>query len=144
MDHVLSASNYTAAIYGTYFNDNHQYGGGFMFMYNINDYISAGLGSDYAGQWRMFSGTVNVHCTKPINDKLSFTGYGIVAAGTSVGGAGSDNGSLATGEGGGIYGSYKFSDTFSLHLGGGYIQRQNCGTYSGGSEMVTLAFNLHI
>jgi hypothetical protein len=139
IDHALQSSNITGAVYGTYFNQNHAFGGGVMALYNINDYISAGLGSDYAGEWRMFSGTVTVHYHFVVTPKLSLTLYGLAAAGTSIGGAGSDNGALATGEGGGFHWNYQLSDKWSAGLGAGYVQRQSCGDFSGGSEMGTLS-----
>jgi len=142
LDHALQASNITAVAYGTYFNNNHAFGGGVMALYNIGDYVSAGIGSDYAGEWRMFSGTVTAHYHFAVTPKLSLTLYGLAAAGTSVGGAGSDNGSLATGEGGGFHWTYQFNDQWSAGLGAGYIQRQNCGAFSGGSEMMTLSVGL--
>lgn len=139
LDSATSASNYTAVVYASHFDSNNKFGGGVMLLYNIGDYVSAGLGSDYAGEWRMFSGTVNVHKTWNLNSKLSLDTYGIVAAGTSVGGAGTSNGSLATGEGGGAHFNYRINDKWSAGLGGGYIQRQGCGEFSGGSEIVTVS-----
>lgn len=143
LEHALQSSNITGVVYGTYFNNNHAYGGGLMALYNIGDYVSAGLGSDYAGEWRLFSGTVTAHYSFNVTSKLSLTTYGLVAAGTSVGGAGTDNGTLATGEGGGVHFNYHFNDAWSAGLGFGYVQRQNCGDFSGGSEMLTASLGWH-
>ena len=142
IDRALQSSNITAVAYGTYFNNNHAFGGGVMALYNIGDYVSAGLGSDYAGEWRMFSGTITAHYHFDLTPKISLTLYGLAAAGTSVGGAGDANGSLATGEGGGCHFTYAFTDAWGAGLGFGYVQRQNCGDYSGGSEMITATLKL--
>lgn len=138
LNELKSATNYTLVPYGTYFNSNHKLGGGAMLLYNFNGYVGAGLGTDWAGEWRSFSGTVNAHYTLDVTTNFSATLYGVAAAGSSIGGAGTDNGSLATGEGGGFNLNYQFTPKLNAGAGLGYITRQNCGDFSGGSEMVTV------
>ena len=140
-----TVSNYDAIPYGTYFNNNSKIGGGLFVLYKWNDLggakglgAGAGMGMDWAGEWRLFDGTVDVNYKYALTPKLDAMIYGLVAAGSSVSGAETANGGLATGEGGGGEINYQFNDKFNAGLGVGYVMRQGCGEYSGGSEMLTL------
>ncbi len=135
----LSITNIEAVVYGTHFDNNAKWGGGGLLLYKFNGYVSAGLGTDWAGQWRMFNGTLTLHKSWNLTPKLSVTTYGLAAAGTSIGGAATDNGTLASGEGGGAHFNYQINNKWNAGIGGGYVLRQNCGDYSGGSEMVTFS-----
>jgi hypothetical protein len=127
------ATNYTAVGYMTHFDNNNRQGGGAMLLYNFNGFTGAGVGADWAGQWRLFTANLNVHYTYHLNDNWSITGYGIAAIGATSR-AGGDTGSEASGYGAGAYLSHKGK----YGIGGNYITRQNCGNFSGGSEAITI------
>lgn len=130
------ASNYTAVAYVDHFDQNNREGGGAMVLYNFNGYTGAGIGADWAGQWRLFTANINVHYTYKLSENWSATGYAIAAIGATSSSAGGDTGAVASGEGAGAYISYKGKYGF----GGNYITRQNCGNFSGGSEAATVFY----
>lgn len=139
LDH---ATNITGVAYGSYFLNNHRVGGGMLALYKLNNTFSIGAGADWAGMWRSVSGDVTINHTWMLNSKLSLDTYGIVAALTSLGGAGSDNGTFATAEGGGAQLRYQFSNSLNIGIGSAYIQRQNCGDFSNGSILGVASINL--
>lgn len=56
---ILSATNYAVEPYATYMPSapkGTQWGGGILAIYNVNQYVGAGLGVDYLGQFSIVSG----------------------------------------------------------------------------------------
>ncbi len=135
-------TNVEVAVYGDYFLNNHKVGAGFLALYRLNSVLAVGAGADWAGEWRSISGNVSVNHTFALSGKLSLNTYAIAGALTSLGGAGGDNGLLATVEGGGAQFHYQVNDRWNIGLGSAYLQRQNCGSYSGGSIAGVFTINL--
>ncbi len=140
---ISHATNWTAAPYITYFPNDHgaaQFGGGIFVSYKINSVLNAGLGLDWLGRLTMPSG--NVSLKYPIHplasfgmEKLTVIPFAIAGIATPIGGAGNDNGTLATILGLGatipIAHTKLFGRETDIAIGGALVKWNNAGKYDG-------------
>lgn len=132
---LATATNWSPTVYATHFDNNNALGGGLLVIYNFNDYVGAGLGADWAGNWRVFGGDLQIKKSFIIWNHI-VTPFAIAGVQSPVGGAGQDNGGLATVVGGGA----DIQIWNKLHIAGGWLNRTSCGTYSGGSEFISASW----
>jgi hypothetical protein len=136
---LMSSTNYVIAPYVSYGLDNHKVGGGILALYNFNNFVGAGLGVDYVGQFSAISG--NVELKLPLRP-LSFTGWAwatnIVTTpfaysglGTPMSGAGTKNGGVSTHIGAGLNFDICTLWGGQVSIGGAWITRSGAGDYSG-------------
>lgn len=139
---LLEATNWTVAPYLTYAPDAPQkVGGGVLAVYNINNYVGGGLGLDWLGQFNLVSGNITLKLPIRVNDNLTLVPFLIGGIATPLGGAGEDNGNVATIEGGGLH----LASTKRLlggTIGGGiaWVNWTGAGDYSGGHEQFFLSW----
>lgn len=128
----VAITNIATSVYGTHFDNNNKYGGGIVATYNFNAYAGTSIAADWAGDWKLFGGGLKLQY--PVKwGAMTVTPFGLFFIQTPLSGASSDNGTLATAEGGGLNVSIykKFS------VGGGWVNRTSCGDFSGGSEFLS-------
>jgi len=103
-----NATNWTIAPYATYApTAPTKYGGGVLAVYNVNEYIGAGSGVDWLGEFNLISANVTLRVpTRPFTalgwSNVIATPFIIAGIGTPVGGVGVNNGSVSTIEGAGL------------------------------------------
>lgn len=146
---LTHASNYVIAPYFTYAPDAPQkYGGGVLAVYNINNYVGAGVGLDWLGQFNMVSGNVQLKLpTHPLAfaggawTNVTATPFAIGAIATPLGGAGSDNRSAATIAGAGA--AVGVADWLGgkIDIGYGWVNWTGAGDYSGNHHEFFLAWH---
>ena len=146
---VLNASNVCVAPYGTLMTSGAskgKVGGGIIAFYDLNNYVAAGAGVDYMGQFEMVSG--NLQLKLPIHplSSLGWTNFVVVpnviaGLGTPLGGAGTANSSLTSITLAGA--SCNFATWDNWNIGGGidYGARSGAGKYSGNEVSVALTFS---
>ena len=136
---LQSATNYAVAPYLSYGLNNHKFGGGVLALYNFNNFIGAGIGADYLGQFSLVSG--NVELKLPLRP-LAFTGWSFATnivttpfiytgLGTPMSGAGGNNGGISTHIGGGLNMDVAKLWGGEISLGGALITRSGAGDYNG-------------
>lgn len=136
---LQSATNIAVAPYLTYGLDNHKVGGGILALYNFNDFIGAGIGADYLGEFSLISG--NLQLKLPLRP-LAFTGwpwatnlvttpFAWTGIGTPMSGAGGNNGGISTHIGGGLNVDVAKLWGGEISIGGAIIDRTGAGSYSG-------------
>jgi len=140
---LLSATNYAFEPYATYApNLKTKIGGGVLAIYNVNDYLGAGLGIDWLGQFSLVSG--NATLKLPINagekakhyipalpdfvTNVVVTPFALAGLGTPLSGAG---GNCSTIEDIGAYVQIGHLSGGKFNLGACWGQWNNAGEYSG-------------
>lgn len=133
-----NVTNYAAVIYGTYApKAPTTKGGGFLLVYNVNNYVGVAAGADWLGKFNMCSGNVTL---KLPTHPLSFLHWGwnpaltpnvIGGIGVPFGGANSANGGVA-----GIAGVGANLDIYTFKgftIGAGYelVNWSSADKYSG-------------
>ena len=93
---ITQATNYAFAPYFTYAPSapkGRQWGGGMLVIYNVNDFLGAGIGGDFLGQFTLVSGNVQLKVdTRPLSflggyaTNIVVTPFGLVGAGTPFSG----------------------------------------------------------
>lgn len=135
---LLKATNYAIEPYATYAPSapkGQQFGGGLFIAYNLNNYVSTGLGVDYLGQFTMASADVQLkYATHPFSSlggaltNIAVVPFGLVGAGHPLGGASS--GVVAITDVGAYIGfGHLWGGQFNV--GGAYGRWDNAGVYSG-------------
>ena len=103
-NNLKSATNYAVAPYATYApKAPTKFGGGALVIYNVNQYVGAGAGIDWLGQFNLFSGNLELklptHPFKTLGGNLAtleVTPFVLGGIGTPTAGAGNANGGLST------------------------------------------------
>ena len=140
-----SATNFAVVPYGSYGLNNHKVGGGALALYNFNNYVGAGIGADYMGQFSLV--TANIELKLPTHP-LSFVGWTNFTAtpfvysgiGTPMSGAGTANGGISTHLGAGANVDLLKALGGEISVGGAYVARTGAGDYSGKYLNVFLAW----
>lgn len=136
---LLAATNWTVAPYATYApKAPTKIGGGVLAIYNVNNYVGAGVGVDWLGKFNLFSGNVEIkvpiHPLSFMNSQWAkdFVAAPIVLAGlaTPLGGAKQDNGGLTTIIGTGLSFSITKAWGGQINAGAVYADWGNAGPYS--------------
>lgn len=147
VDHIIdlvgSPTNYAAEIYGTYApKAPTKLGGGLFVAYNFNNYVGAGIGFDWLGNWNLVNGSITLkapfHITKflPFNfgtnswvNTAMLTPYARAGIATAYSGAGSFNGAATVDTALGVY--LKFGHLWGgeFNVGGDYAKWQGSGAY---------------
>lgn len=132
-----NATNYAVVSYLSYGLNNHKVGGGVLALYNFNNYIGAGVGADYLGQFSLVSANVQLKLPlKPLAftkwawaQDLVMTPFAFSGLGTPFSGTGGSG--IATHIGAGDY--FQFGHLWGgrFNIGGAYIDREGAGKYSG-------------
>lgn len=144
---LLTASNWTVCPYITYApSAPTKFGGGTLIIYNINKVVGGGVGLDWLGHFSLVSG--NLTLRYPIDFTLvghAFTvvPFGIGGLATPYGGAGNNNGGVATIEGAGfVLDPHVTISKAQLAAGAACINWTGAGDYSGQhlEAFVTLHF----
>lgn len=144
LDHfspLLNATNWTVAPYATYApNAPTKFGGGVLVIYNVSDYVGAGLGVDWLGNLSMTSG--NLSLRYPIHvGGVTATPFVLAALATPVGGAGTDNGGVATIQVAGFAIATPFKVAGgNVGFGYAYANWTGAGDYSGGHHEAFLTW----
>lgn len=149
---LTQATNWAAVPYLTYAPDiqsDHKVGGGLLALYNVNEYVGAGLGLDWLGQFNLVSGNVTlrlpVHPLAFIGSEwaknFTVTPFGIGGIATPLGGAGEDNGRAA-----GIFGGGASFEVLKLaggqvSTGAAVVNWTEAGDYSGNHYQIFLSWN---
>jgi hypothetical protein len=125
---VKGATNYAIAPYATYApSAPTKFGGGLLAIYNVNQYMGAGVGGDWLGNFTMFSGNIELKLpTHPLANygfpNLEVTPFVLGGIGTPIAGAGGSNGGLSTIQDIGVY--MKFGHLLGGQFGfGGSVGR---------------------
>lgn len=137
---VINATNVAVAPYASVLvtgAEKGKVGGGLLALYDINNYVGAGVGVDYLGQWSEFSG--NIQIKLPIQPLTTFgltnftvTPFILAGIGTPIAGAGTANGGISAITSAGVnLDIYKFSDGWTISAGAAYGTRTGAGNYSG-------------
>ena len=126
----------SALAYGTYIEEAKKWGGGVLGIYNFNTNVGAVFGLDYVDQFMAVNGGIALQLPLYPLQSLGYTNfmltpYVMTAAGTSVSGAGDQNGNVQS-----IYSAGAKLDLFSVkghsvYAGGGYGTRTGAGSYAG-------------
>ncbi len=138
-------TNIAVVPYATYAPDAPtKFGGGVMALYNLSQYVGAGVGLDYLGNFTLVAADVEfqlpTHPLSPLGlTNFLFTPFTLGGVGTPIGGAGGDNGGLSTAVVvGGAFDPWTLFNAKSpdilggkIAVGGAYGQRFNAGDYSG-------------
>lgn len=99
---VKGCTNYAIAPYATYApSAPKKLGGGLLAIYNVNQYLGAGVGIDWLGQFNLFSGNIQLRLPMhPLANygwpSLETTPFVMLGLGTPISGAGNNNGGLST------------------------------------------------
>ena len=146
---VLNASNVCVAPYATLMTSGAskgKVGGGIIAFYDLNNFVAAGAGVDYMGQFEMVSG--NLQLKLPIHplSSLGWTNFVVVpnviaGLGTPLGGAGTANSSLTSITLAGASFNFATWDNWNIGVGGDYGTRSGAGKYSGNEGNVALTFS---
>jgi len=136
---LASVTNWVVAPYGTYAPDAPtKYGGGIIGFYNINQYVGAGPGVDWLGDFNLVS--ANLTLRLPIHvSKITTTPFIIAGLATPISGAGKANGQVAT-----IAGAGLAVDLFKIKkvkVGAGYAYDlwTNAGDFSGKHHQIFIS-----
>lgn len=143
---LTTATNYGLVTYGLYGLQNHKVGAGALVLYNVNNYIGAGVGAEYVGTFNIVSG--NAQLKLPLRPLL-FTGSNLgtnlivtpfMYAGIGKPTGGTGGAGVSTHEGTGLVFDFAKFKSWHVGVGGAYIFRQNAGNYSGnyGAGFITL------
>lgn len=135
---IEDATNYSFEPYATYAPSaphNRQWGGGMLAIYNVNNYLGAGIGADYLGQFTMVSGNIQLKVdTTPLAflggfaTNIVVTPFALAGVGTPLGGSSSGPISI-TDVGGAVSFGHLWGGRFNTGLAWG--QWSNAGLYSG-------------
>jgi hypothetical protein len=139
---LLTATNYSFDIYGTYAPKLPKHlGGGIMAIYNVNNYVGAGIGVDYLGKFTLLSANATLQLPiKPFSG-LTTNWLSTVAVvpfqlmGGGLGGVGSANNGIVT-EDTGVYLNFGHVLSGQLNVGAAWGQWLNAGTYTGHRDHV--------
>lgn len=148
---LTTATNYSFNPYFTYAPDapnGQKVGGGLLAVYNVNNYLGAGIGFDYLGQFTLVS--ANVELKLPIHPfttlaptntflhDLSVTPFALVGAGTPMSGASTGVSSIV--DTGAIF---QFGHLWGgqFNVGGAYGRWDNAGIYSGNRYHATAGWS---
>lgn len=134
---LMNLTNYSIDPYATYApKAPTKVGGGLLALYNVNDYVGAGLGVDWLGQFSLVSGNATLKLpTHPLvwtgwawATNLAMTPFVIGGVGTPLGGA---SGNVSTIEDAGD--AFEFGHLWGgrLEVGACYGQWTGAGAYSG-------------
>jgi hypothetical protein len=141
---LATATNYAVEPYITYAPSapkGAQVGGGVFIAYNVNDYLGAGLGVDYLGQFSLVSANVQlkmpISVGKYIPSSVTFLNFATNAVITpfAIGGlgkglSGNTAGAIAVTDAG-AYLSFGHLMGGKFNIGGAYGRWDNAGIYSG-------------
>jgi hypothetical protein len=142
---TAAPTNIAVVPYATYAPDAPtKFGGGVMALYNLSQYLGAGVGLDYLGSFTLVAADVELQLpTHPLSPlgltNFLFTPFTLGGVGTPIGGAGSANGGLSTAVVvGGAFDPWTLFNAKSpdilggkIAVGGAYGNRFNAGDYSG-------------
>ena len=139
-------TNFVVAPYATYAPDAPtKVGGGVLALWNFNEYVGAGMGLDYLGQFWMPSASVQLRLpVKPLAfmgwTNFTATPFTLAGIATPLGGAGSDNRNVASILGAGA--SADVCKLFQGHLavGGALVKWTGAGDYSGNHYQIFVAY----
>ena len=143
---IGSATNYAVIPYGSYGLNNHKIGGGLLALYNVNNYLGAGLGVDYLGGFSLVSGNVELKLpTRPFS-RFGWTNLVVIpfiytGIGTPMSGAGTANGGISTHTGAGAEIDLASFLGGKFGIGGAYITRTGAGSYSGKYANIFVAWH---
>src|ERR1035437_3494061 len=131
---VKSATNYAIAPYLTYANKAPtKIGGGILAIYNVNNYVGAGMGVDWLGGFRMVNGNIQLKVdTKPLSfigwTNIVVTPFVLVGIGTPFSNTG--GGGVSTIEDVGAYVQFGHFLGGRFLVGAAYGQWTGVGPYS--------------
>tara|TARA_R110000868_G_scaffold195048_6_gene440755 strand:+ start:1193 stop:1798 length:606 start_codon:yes stop_codon:yes gene_type:complete len=144
---LLTATNYAIEPYLTYApklaNGKSYTGGGVLAMYNLNNYVGAGLGIDYLGQFSLVSGNVSLKYAISAGDYLkeyvpllpsavtNITLVPFALGGLGIPCSGGTGSGVSTIEDAGAYIQYGNFLGGKFNTGACYGQWNNAGDYSG-------------
>lgn len=138
---ITTATNYAIEPYATYMAKapaGNKFGGGILAIYNVNNYVGAGLGIDYLGQFSLVSANIAlkmpIHvgtylpsswtwATNVVVTPFALTGVGTALSGTSQ--------NISAIEDAGGYLSFGHVLGGRLNVGIAYGQWLNAGKYTG-------------
>jgi len=130
-------TNYAGAIYGTYApKAPTKIGGGILVLYNLNNYVAAGIGGDWLGSFNLVSGNIQLRLpTHPLSfmggnwATLEATPFVLGGIGSPFGGAGSANGGISTIEDAGFNVGIGHFVGGVFDVGAAYGKWQGAGAY---------------
>jgi hypothetical protein len=139
---LLEATNYAFEPYATYAPKapkGDRVGGGALAIYNLNNYLGAGIGLDYLGHFSLVSGNVSVKYPISVGEQLfskdaylhslKFVPFVLGGIGTAMGGTGGS--SISTIEDAGAYFQFGKLAGGKFNIGACYGQWTGAGAYSG-------------
>lgn len=131
-------TNWIVAPYATYAPDAPtKFGGGILALYNFNNYIGAGPGIDWLGEFNLVSANVSLGVTThPLSGLLGWTNFTVrpfVGGGlaTAISGAGKANGQVSTVEFAGASTHLFTWKKIDFGVGAAYSIWTSAGPYSG-------------
>lgn len=140
-------TNWSAAPYITYApNAPTKVGGGALLLYNLNNYVGAGPGIDWLGDFNLVSANVTLQVpTHPFAflgaSNIVATPFVLAGIATPIGGAGTANGNVASIQGLGLNLDLLHIKSLQLGLGYEFSNWTGAGDFSGRHHHVFLALH---
>lgn len=130
---LSTATNIAVVPYAAYGLNNHKLGGGVLGLYNFNNYVGAGIGVDYVGEFSMVSANIELKLpmrplapfglTNFVATPFVFSGLGTPFSGSSGSGVSTHLGAGANFDVTKLWGG-------QLSVGAAYVTRSGAGLYS--------------
>lgn len=148
---LTTATNYAFQPYATYAPDapsGQKVGGGLLAIYNVNNYLGAGVGFDYLGQFTLVSANVELKLpvkpfatlapTNSFFHDVTVTPFVLAGAGTPMSGASVGVASIV--DAGAVF---QFGHLWGgqFNVGGAYGRWDNAGIYSGNRYHATFGWS---